>query len=197
MTDELERVKLQVSEITSFMDLLLPDKVRMGFLTYGDSVVAVGPLTNKLDRFARAIGEVSIFNDPADKTIAEGVEVALEAVLARENVLGWRPRAARTILFLGDAPALDPDKAKELARQAKEAGFVLNALITKPPERYAAKSPPRPFFDELAAIGGGASVEIQTPEELITRLLVLGFGPSHEDDLRRFVAAYREVTSKG
>src|SRR5690606_28165685 len=34
MTDELERVKSQVGEITSFMDLLLPDKVRMGFLTY-------------------------------------------------------------------------------------------------------------------------------------------------------------------
>ncbi len=197
MTDELERVKSQVGEITSFMDLLLPGKVRMGFLTYGDRVVATCPLTNKLDRFARACMELSIFNDPSDHTIEEGVEVALEAALARAKALGWRPKASRTLLFLGDAPALQPDKAKDLARQAKEAGFVLNALITKPPERYAAKAPPRPFFDELAALGGGASVEIQTPEELITRLLVMGFGASYEDDLRRFVVAYREVTAKG
>ena len=34
------------------------------------------------------------------------------------------------------------------------------------------------------------------PEELIARLLVLTLGSKHEDDLKRFVHAYRAVTGE-
>ena len=73
MTDELLRMRQQVNEITSFMDLLLKGKVRMGFVTYGDDVVQAVPLTKKLGKFAREVETIKIFNDPNDRTIEEGV----------------------------------------------------------------------------------------------------------------------------
>ncbi|MBX3466480.1 MAG: VWA domain-containing protein [Planctomycetes bacterium] len=197
MADELARVKGQVGEITSFMDLLLPGKTRLGFVTYGYGVVATCALTNRLERFAQAVEGIALEQDPRNTTVPEAVEVALEYTLRRDNPLGWRPKAWRTILFLADAPAQDPVKAKELAQQAAAAGFVVNALVTQPPAKYAERWGPGPFFEELTRLGGGTSFELSTPEELITRLLVMGFGSRHEDDLRRFVTAYREVTARG
>ena len=52
-------------------------------------------------------------------------------------------------------------------------------------------------FKELAEASGGMAVKIEDPEDLITRILVLAFGTRHEEDLRRFVRAYREITAKG
>jgi len=193
MTDELDRVRAQVAEITAFLDLLLPRKARLGFLTYGDSVVAVQPLTDNAGELVRAVERIQIFDDPNDRTIEEGVSVALEAALSAENVLGWKRGPMPVILLLGDAPALDPDRARELAEQAGEAGFVINALVTEPPEKYA-HTPANDEFAELAELAGGMAVEITDPEALITQILVLSFGSRHEADLRRFVAAYREVT---
>ena len=46
----------------------------------------------------------------------------------------------------------------------------------------------------ITKAGGGMAVDLDNPEDLITRLLVLSFGARYEDDLRRFVTAYREVT---
>ena len=196
MTDELTRVRSQVAEITAFMDLLVPNRVRMGFLTYGDDVVQLQPLTGQLPRFVRAVEAIQIFNDPNDRTIEEGVDKALERVLSGQNDPGWSRDAQRTILLLGDAPphAADLPRALELAEQAAENGFTLNALIAQAPANYAAAAPAEPAFAELAALGGGVSIEIERPEELITRILVLAFGNEREADLRRFVEAYREVT---
>ena len=194
MHDELDRVRAQVTEITSFMDLLLKGKVRMGFCTYDNEVVGRLALTSRLSAFARAVEQIEIYNNPANRTVPEGVHAALEDVLSAKNDYGWRKRAVRTILLLGDAPPGDPDRARELARQAGEHGFVLNALIAPPPPKYAAAWPPKPAFEELAALGGGVAAEIASPEELITQILVFAFGSRRRADLERFVRAYREVT---
>ncbi len=193
MDDELARVRAQIGEITSFMDLLLEKKVRMGFLTYGDDVVEREPLTARLPQFARRVQQLSIFDDPNDKTIDEGVEKALAAALAPTPPMGWSKRAVRVLLLLGDAPPLRPDEARRLAKEAGDNGWVLNALMVRPPAKYAAKTP-KAIFEELAALGRGMCVELDEPETLITRLLVLAFGSKQEANLRRFVAAYREVT---
>jgi len=195
MTETLARVRGQVAEITAFMELLLPGKVRLGYLTYGDEVVERVPLQKNLPTFVRLVeGGVKLFDDPKDKTVPEGVEVALASVLSGDPPMGWRRESIRTLLLLGDAPPLQVEEAKRLAGEAAQAGFVLNAIITKAPANYAAKWPAKPSFTEMATLGGGLAVELEEPEQLITRMLVLSFGSAHEADLRRFVAAYREVT---
>jgi hypothetical protein len=196
MTEELERMRAQVTEITSFLELLLDGRARMGFVTYGDAVVKRVPLTKRLDAFAREVEQkVKIFDDKSDRTVPEGVSKALEDALAGDNRIGWRRNAFRTILLLGDAPPLDKDAARRLAALAKKKGYTINTLIAPPPA-YAAGYPPKPIFEEIAKLGGGLSAELNTPEELITRILVFAFGSNQEQDLRRFVHAYREVTGK-
>ncbi len=194
MSEELARVRAQVNEITSFMDLLLEGKVRMGFVTYDLEVVQRLALTSRLGKFARAVEQIGIFNNPANTTVPEGVHSALADALAADNRLGWRPKAVRTLLLLGDAPPDHPDEARVLAQQAGENGFVLNALIAPPPAKYATRYPPKPAFEELARLAGGVTAEIAHPEELITQILVFAFGSRRRSDLERFVRAYREVT---
>ena len=201
MTDELQRIHDQVSEIVSFMQLLFNEegrktskKVRLGFVTYGDTVVLHLPLTNRLDHFARAVSEIKIFDDKSDKTIEEGISKGLEAALSRKT--GWKRgnRRVKAIVLLGDAPPLDPQRCRELAEAAHEKGsIVLNALIAPP--KYAHK-PAEPIFTELAKLGGGTAAKVENPEELITQILTASFGGQQEADIRRFVSAHREVTGR-
>lgn len=201
MTDELQRIHDQVSEIVSFMQLLFNEegrksskKVRLGFVTYGDTVVLHLPLTNRLDHFARAVSEIKIFDDKSDKTIEEGISKGLEAALSRKT--GWKRgnRRVKTIVLLGDAPPLQPQRCRELAQAAHEKGnIVLNALIAPP--KYTHK-PAEPIFTELAKLGGGTAAKVEKPEELITQILTASFGGQQEADIRRFVSAHREVTGR-
>ena len=80
--------------------------------------------------------------------------------------------------------------------QESDPYLVVNAIICEPPAKYASnpKWLPHKEFRELARLGGGIANELQNPEELIARLLVLTLGSKHEDDLKRFVHAYRAVT---
>ena len=193
MTEELDRMRRQVKEITSFMSLLLPKgKVRLGYVTYGDDVVKRVPLTDKLPRFARAVEQIEIFNDPNDRTIEEGVSKALEDALAGDNRTRWSRKGLKTLLLLGDAPSLQPKRCRELAEQAKSLGITLNTLIAPCPPKYKHK-PAEPEFVELARLGGGEAAKLGSPEELITQIISLAFG-GQERDLRRFVSAYRDVT---
>mgnify|MGYP003650445309 CR=1 FL=1 len=201
MTDELQRIHDQVSEIVSFMQLLFNEegrktskKVRLGFVTYGDTVVLHLPLTNRLDHFARAVSEIKIFDDKSDKTIEEGISKGLEAALSRKT--GWKRgnRRVKTIVLLGDAPPLDPQRCRELAEAANQKGnIVLNALIAPP--KYTHK-PAEGIFTELAKLGGGTAAKVENPEELITQILTASFGGQQEADIRRFVSAHREVTGR-
>ncbi|RMG09959.1 MAG: VWA domain-containing protein, partial [Planctomycetota bacterium] len=192
MTDELARMRAQVTEITSFMQLLLEGKARLGYVTFGDRVVQQRTLTRKLPAFARSVEEIRIFDDPNDRSVEEAIALGLEAALTRG--MGWRRKARKVVLLLGDAPPLDPDRCRRLAELAGKKGVAINGLIARPPAKYATRWPPRPAFEEIARLSGGSVAELERPEDLIARILTLSLGTDREEDLRRFVHAYREVT---
>jgi hypothetical protein len=201
MKDTLDRVRKQVKEITSFFQLLLGNKGRLGFVTYGDEIVAQVPLTDNLVQFARNVEKLAIWDDPNDRSVEEAPNRALELCFDAKNPLRWRKGARRVVLLIGDAPMhrKDAKECMELVEKAAGAGFILNTIICEPPAKYAKNAAWRPHdeFRELARRGQGMAVELDNPEELISRLLVLTLGSKHEEDLRRFVRAYREVTGGG
>jgi Mg-chelatase subunit ChlD len=194
MADELARVREQVQEITGFFLHLLPKKVRLGLVAYDNEVVEVVRLTSKLPRFARHISALKVYRNPDNLTYCEGLDKGLE-VAARPKAIGWLKKTFKSVVILGDAPphAADRDRAVELAKAMREDGVTVNAIVATPPKKVAGAEPTGPIGDIVAA-GKGVSVALTKPDELITRLLVLSFGADFEDDLRRFVDAYREVT---
>ena len=113
--------------------------------------------------------------------------------LAREGRVVEAPRHAR--VPMGEDPALyltpeSPQEARERVREMlREMGLQ--------PERYERLAPAGPDLEELARLGGGVAIQLDDAEEVLTRLLVLGLGPSQEEPLRAFVQAYREVTAPG
>lgn len=197
MGEELARVREQVQEITGFFMHLLPRKVRLGFVTYDNEVIHVAKLTSRLPKFARAASKLRIYKNPKNKTYCEGLDKGLSAALDIKK-MGWLKKSFKTIVILGDAPPHPPDRAAtlSLAKKAADAGFTINALVAEPPGKALRTATPYAPLKAIAKAGKGVSVKLNKPEELITRLLVLSFGPEYEDDLRRFVTAYREVTGK-
>lgn len=196
MSDELKKVREQVQEITSFFMHLLPKKTRLGLVTYDNDVVSVVRLTSKLPAFARFVGKLQIHRNPKNQTYCEGVDKGLERALQRKD-LGWLKKTFKTIVILGDAPPHAPDRPKSvlLAKAASSANILVNAIIAKPPKLVPGADPVGPLKD-IATAGQGLAVELTDPEELITRMLVVSFGPKYEKDLKRFVEAYRAITSK-
>jgi serine/threonine-protein kinase len=200
MDKTLDRVKTQITQITSFFTLLIGDKARLGIVTYGDEVVNTLALTNKLKQFVADIQKIEIFNDPNDKTVEEGPDRALVRCFEAKNPLGWHKSARRVIVIIGDAPMHLPDEKDcfPLVEKMAKQGFVVNTIICEPPAKYASnpKWLPHKEFRELARLGGGVANELANPEELIAKLLILTLGSKHEDDLKRFVHAYRAVTGE-
>lgn len=196
MSDEIKKVREQVQEITSFFLHLLPKKTRLGLVTYDNEVVSVVRLTSKLPAFARFVGKLQIHRNPKNKTYCEGVDKGLERALQRKD-LGWLQKTFKTIVILGDAPPHAPDRPKSvlLAKGAASSNILVNAIIAKPPKLVPGANPVGPLRD-IATAGQGLAVELTNPEELITRLLVVSFGPKYEKDLQRFVEAYRAITQR-
>lgn len=194
MTDELKRVREQVQELTGFFIHLLPKKTRLGLVTYDNEVVQSVKLTSKLPKFARYISKVDIYKNPANRTYCEGVDKGLQAALNRRK-MGWLKKTFKTVVILGDAPphAKDRKQSVIMAKQGAAAGVSINAIVTKPPKVVPGAEPLGPMGD-ITKAGEGMLVNLEKPEELITKLLVVSFGPRHEKDLRRFVDAYRMVT---
>jgi serine/threonine protein kinase len=206
MKDKLERVRAEAHELTSFFTLLGHDAktpARLGFVTYGDEVVSVQPLIENLLDFARAVDDkVVLFNDPNDHTVEEGPDRALKQCMSDQGGFKWRSKARRVVVVVGDAPMhlVDEPGCYDFVKDVvKKKGFLINTLIVEPPEKYQHNPAwdPRPEFHHLAEMSGGIATELKNPEEIMTQLLVLLLGSKFEDDVRRFVHAYREVVPPG
>ncbi|MEZ0230839.1 MAG: vWA domain-containing protein, partial [Planctomycetota bacterium] len=202
MTDTLARVKAQIRELTSFFTLLGKEAkvpARLGYATYGDEVVRFCPLVENLNEFARAVDMIEIFNDPKDKTVEEGIDKAIKKCFLDTASFKWRPKARKVLVIVGDAPMHEVDEKDCFAlvkEQTKKLGFTINSLVCEPPKKYA-KWDPHPNMKELASLTNGVATDLTTPEEVITQLLVLLLGSKFEEDVRRFVHAYRDVVPPG
>jgi hypothetical protein len=173
MVDELGLVKEDLPAVLADLSHFVGD-ARVGVVTFGDAILQVLPLEADWARLAEAAARLEPEQDPSNRTIEEAVHLGLES--AFDKRLGWRKKATRVLVLVGDAPppreALD--RAGKAAAAARAQGFVLAFLLATPPESYKAKADPGPAFLAIAASAGGAPVvplaEGESPGRKLVRL---------------------------
>lgn len=157
---------------------------RFGLVTYDDGVKVQVQLTPDLGKLREALSRVKA---DGGMDIPEGVDKALVAALKPE--FGWRGKAVRTVVVLGDAPPHQPDvepTVKLLEQLHAQAGFVVNTVATGAPVEE---------FKTLAKAGGGRALELGEPSKLVSEILLLIFGERLRPAMERFVPVLLEVLS--
>ena len=141
--------------------------VRVGFLTYKDEVVETHGLSEAPgDDLLPHLLELKAL-DGGD--VPEGVDSALRAALELGR-FSWRPSAAKRIVVIGDAPAnySELPAIESLVSSCHEQdGFIVHMIGVHPKEGGRV-----PFFDRIAARGGGRSPTCPTGD--LGKELLLG-----------------------
>ncbi len=182
MTAVIEAAKTNMTVLVAVLAEVVDD-YRVGLVTYDDAVKKNEKLTDS----KRAIVEM-ISGVPAEGggDIPEGVDLALAAALNQD--FGWRRRSTKTVIVLGDAPphAADLDKTLALVEAAlAQAKIVTNCVSTGFGEVDELR--------EIAEAGGGQSLVLASPSQLIAEVLLLIFGESMRPSMERFVPVLLDV----
>jgi len=184
MVGVITEAKARMGDMLAVLELLA-ENYRMGFLTFDDEVKRVVPLSDDMDLIRRSmpLGVVGGGDLP------EGVDKALDAAFARK--IGWRRRAVKAVVVIGDAPPHDPDVEGMLERveQAhRKQGFVVSAVSTG---RQVI-----PEFAQLAEAGGGQSLLLGSAEQLTVELLLLSLGEELRPVTERLVPVALEILAE-
>jgi Mg-chelatase subunit ChlD len=155
---------------------------RVGLVTYDDAVKITVPLTSDVGRLRETLAKVLPLGG---MDMPEGVDKALGAALKPE--FGWRSKAVRTAIVIGDAPPHEPDvepTRKLLEQLHAQAGFVVHTVAT---------GPELPEFEALAKAAGGRALHLGDPSKLVSEVLLLIFGETLRPAMERFVPVLIEV----
>jgi hypothetical protein len=145
---------------------------RAALLLYRDDVEAVEGFEE--DSVAAIQGALESVRAEGGGDVPEGVHVVVREALALKS-LSWRERAAKNLFLLGDAPPPfdELSRLERLLAQARgQGGYTLHALGFS----TDTESTGTPFFDRLAAAGGGRSVTLagtDVGEELLGCLFLV------------------------
>lgn len=180
----IAEAKARIEDLTTIVGLVVKDS-RFGLVTYDDGVRVNQPLAAGGGRVREVLGPVQAAGGGDGP---EGVDKALEAC-ARPDY-GWRKKAVKTIVVLGDAPPHDPDvqKTLDLVKVLKDkVGITTNCVSTG--------GSTVPTFPEIAERGGGRSLPMGEPSRLVGEVLLLVFGEPLRPAMERFVPVMLDVTA--
>jgi hypothetical protein len=130
----------------------------------------------------------------APEAVADGIHVAVEKA-------GWRSRAHRVLVVIGDAPPHPQDWTRlkadvnRFVRKADQVpGAVVSAIYTGPPHEQIvnAAEDGAPALETIAKQGHGDYVAIGAQSDVGERLLALTLGPNHAKELQALVARVEE-----
>ncbi len=141
--------------------------VRVGFLTYKDKVVETHGLSETPGE--DLLPHLLELKALGGGDVPEGVDSALRAALELGR-FSWRPSAAKRIVVIGDAPAnySELPAIESLVNSCHEQdGFIVHMIGVHPKEGGRV-----PFFDRIAARGGGRSPTCPTGD--LGKELLLG-----------------------
>ncbi|HBO52328.1 MAG TPA: hypothetical protein DD471_10125 [Planctomycetes bacterium] len=141
--------------------------VRVGFLTYKDKVVETHGLSETPGE--DLLPHLLELKALGGGDVPEGVDSALRAALELGR-FSWRPSAAKRIVVIGDAPAnySELPAIESLVSSCHEQdGFIVHMIGVHPKEGSRV-----PFFDRIAARGGGRSPTCPTGD--LGKELLLG-----------------------
>jgi hypothetical protein len=174
MGGEIRAVERQIHRIGTTLLKMIP-KARIGLCTYrdeGDDYIVRGlPLTNdisEIDRFLAGVDADGGGDEP------EAVHRGLEWAIKNNQ---FRSGARKVILLFGDSPPHAVHRAQCLAL-ASDFQRTQKGIISTVTCRHGA--PLREFYD-IARHGAGEAFLSSNDRQIMTQLIVLGFGSAHRD----------------
>lgn len=179
----IEETKNRIDVLVTCVREVVKDH-RVGLVTYDDGVKVQVQLTPDVGRLREALQKVRA---EGGGDLPEGVDKALQAALKPE--FGWRSKSVRTVVVLGDAPPHEPDvePTKALLKELRQrAGFTVHTVATHVKLNE---------FDQLAEAGGGRSLELGAPSQLVSEVLLLIFGEKLRPAMERFVPVLLDVVA--
>lgn len=182
MTEVLTEAKSKLQLLTTLVGLVVKDN-RFGLISYDDAIKVTEPLTADIAALGATLERVKA---EGGGDIPEGVDKALDAACKAD--IGWRRKAVKTVIIVGDAPprAADHPAAMQRATSMKsELKIVVNAVSTGP---QAVRE-----LTELATAGGGRSLLLGEPQRLVSEVLLLIFGETLRPAMERFAPVLLEI----
>lgn len=180
----IAEAKARIEDLTTIVTLVVKDS-RFGLVTFDDGVRVNQPLSPGGGRVREVLGPVQAAGGGDGP---EGVDKALEAC-ARPD-FGWRKKATKTIVVLGDAPPHDPDVQRtfDLVKVLKDKLGITTSCVSTGGSTV-------PTFPEIAERGGGRSLPMGEPSRLVGEILLLVFGEPLRPAMERFVPVMLDVTA--
>ena len=179
----IEEAKQRIDVLVSCVREVVKEH-RVGLVTYDDAVKITVPLTPDVGRLRETLSRVEAFGG---MDMPEGVDKALGVALRPD--FGWRQKATRVAVVIGDAPPHEPDvepTLKLLEQLHGQAGFVVHTVAT---------GFELPEFKRLAEAGGGQALQLGDPSKLVSEVLLLIFGERLRPAMERFVPVLLEILS--
>lgn len=225
----INAVRAGLYDVFAFLSGISTD-LELGLVHYRD----IGDISNRhaqgagADVLSRLTHDVTRIRKRLDRVVASGggdmpERVASGLWLALQRTMGWKAEANKMVIILGDAPPHAPQRATQLARQAREhPDAVLNPRRgTVTGDRRGARI--RPFltstvavgqmgpapvtthaFRQISEAGGGAYVAFSTrgpsrqvTTDIVRRLVELSFGERYLAEARRLVDVYFKYRDAG
>ena len=173
MQGEINEVKNKISRIGNALQKLIPEKTRIGIVTYrdkGDDFVVKGlKLTNNIGEVA---GYLTRINAAGGGDKPEAVDEGLGWAIENNT---FRRRARKVILLFGDAP---PHEARILNCEKWASDFrnkqrgIVSTVTCRSDTRLES-------FVSIAKIGGGEAFLTTNEREIMKQLMILVFGSQH------------------
>ena len=161
MLPAMRDLALSLRGIANVLERLVPS-VRIGFVAYTDADTGFQPvyslpLTDTKTGLNRVLGFVGGLRPPprGSRTLDEDMELGMNRALG----MNWRRSGKQVMVVIGDARPHRQDRgtALRMAQNFRNSGpkRAVSTLFVSTPSSRRAGNVARPFFTQLAAIGGG------------------------------------------
>ncbi len=161
MAPAMRDLALSLRGIVKVLERLVPS-VRVGFVSYTDAdtgyrPVHALPLTDTKTGLNRVLGFVGGLRPPprGSRTIDEDMELGMNRALG----MNWRRSGKQVMIVIGDARPHPQDRgtAMRMAQSFRGSGpkRAVSTLFVSTPSSRRRGDNARPFFTQIAAVGGG------------------------------------------
>ncbi len=162
MRPAMRDLSLSLRGIVNVLERLVPS-VRIGFVSYTDAdtgyrPVHAMPLTDTKTGLNRVLGFVAGLRPPpsGSRTIDEDMELGMNRAIG----MNWRRSGKQVMIVIGDARPHRQDRgtAMRMAQSFRASGpkRAVSTLFVSTPSSRRRGDVARPYFSQLAGVGGGA-----------------------------------------
>lgn len=192
----IEGAKRRMEAMAEVLRALVPDKVRIGVVTYRDRDPSEEYLTREVplgEDVYRSINFMSTVGAGGGGDRPEDVLSGLREAFRQK----WRPHSRRVVILIGDAPPHPysmPRLLHAVRTFTRAKNSYLHAIITSPKGAGGVEKDVRETFRKIAEAGRGECITFENEEKVLRQVLSLAFGREYRrniDEVYRLVEARR------